>query len=137
MIEEKIVERIFQFYRLIKNEVGCSFNKEKLSLIQLHILFFVKNKKEVSHKELAVKLNVSLPTITDLTDRLVNKGFLTRIHSIKDRRFVFLKLTKKGETMIKKLKEINCQKLRKRFNELNDNEKKLLLELLEKLLKVQ
>lgn len=137
MIEERIVERVFQFYRLIKSEVDCSFSHERLSLIHLHILFFVNKKKEVSHKKLAKMLNVSLPTTTDLTDRLVKKGFLTRVHSNQDRRFVFLKLTKRGQEMIKKLKEMNCQKLRKRFEQLNSNEKKLLLKLLEKLLKVK
>lgn len=137
MIEEKIVERIFQFYRLIKSEVDCSYSQEKLSLIQLHIIFFVKNKKEVSHKQLAEMLNVSLPTTTDLTDRLVKKGFLIRVHSSKDRRIVFLRLTKKGEEAIKKLKEINDQKLKERFERLTNSEKKTLLELLEKLLKVR
>jgi DNA-binding MarR family transcriptional regulator len=50
--------------------------------------------------ELATAKNISRPAISQAVDILVHKGFLTRVQSTQDRRFVKLALTEAGNNLL-------------------------------------
>ncbi len=50
--------------------------------------------------ELAAAKNISRPAISQAVDVLVKKGFLTRVQSTEDRRYVDLALTEAGNTLL-------------------------------------
>jgi len=70
-----------------------------ISVEQFHVLRYVRRGKE-SMSELATAKNISRPAISQAVDILVNKGFLTRVQSAKDRRYVDLALTDAGNNLL-------------------------------------
>jgi DNA-binding MarR family transcriptional regulator len=70
-----------------------------ISVEQFHILRHVRRGR-CSISELATAKNISRPAISQAVDLLVNKGMLTRIQSVQDRRFVELALTPAGNDLL-------------------------------------
>lgn len=56
-------------------------------------------------------LNVTLSAVTNLSNKLVSKGYIERVASIEDRRQVYLKITERGREvearMLAKYRELN------------------------------
>jgi DNA-binding MarR family transcriptional regulator len=73
--------------------------KFDITVEQFHVLRYVRRGKE-SMSELATAKNISRPAISQAVDILVNKGFLTRVQSTKDRRYVDLALTDAGNNLL-------------------------------------
>jgi len=69
-----------------------------LSVEQFHVLRHVR--RGISMSELAAARNISRPAISQAVDTLVNKGLLTRVQSIQDRRYVELALTGEGNRLL-------------------------------------
>lgn len=70
-----------------------------ISVEQFHILRHIR-KGAHSVSELAEAKQISRPAISQTVDLLVEKGFITRLHTDKDRRYVRLELTQDGEDLI-------------------------------------
>ena len=74
----------------------------------------------------ANELNVSNSHITAVTEKLINKGFVTRSRSTSDRRVVYLEITEQGKDLVAKWKVQKTIFARKIFyalrrrNEYND-----------------
>jgi DNA-binding MarR family transcriptional regulator len=66
---------------------------------QFHILRHVR-RGICSVSELATAKNISRPAVSQAVDILVNKGLLTRVQSVEDRRYVELALTKTGNDLL-------------------------------------
>ena len=49
---------------------------------------------------MANELNVSNSHITAVTEKLINKGFVTRSRSTSDRRVVYLEITEQGKDLV-------------------------------------
>ncbi|HNE05172.1 MAG TPA: MarR family transcriptional regulator [Anaerolineales bacterium] len=73
-------------------------SKFDITVEQFHVLRFVR--KGMSISELAIAKNISRPAISQAVDVLVKKGLLTRVQSTKDRRYVTLALTEKGNALL-------------------------------------
>jgi DNA-binding MarR family transcriptional regulator len=58
---------------------------------------------EVTVGELAEQLQIAHHTTVELADRLVAQGLITRIPGSQDRRTVFLRVARKGETLLTRL----------------------------------
>lgn len=58
---------------------------------------------EVTVGELAEQLQIAHHTTVELADRLVAQGLITRIPGNQDRRTVFLRVARKGETLLTRL----------------------------------
>ena len=55
--------------------------------------------------KVADRMGVSAPTMTGLIDRLQRMGYVVRFRDKKDRRIIFVKVTKKGAKLVQELKE--------------------------------
>jgi len=51
------------------------------------------------------RMGVSAPTMTGLVDRLQRMGYVERFRDKKDRRIIFVKVTKKGTKLVEELKQ--------------------------------
>lgn len=60
---------------------------------------------------LAERLQIQHHSTVELIDRLVDRGFLTRLRANDDRRQVFVKLTHSGEEILQKLSLYHLQEL--------------------------
>ena len=70
-----------------------------ITVEQFHVLRYVR-RGNGSMSELATAKNISRPAISQAVDVLVKKGFLSRVQSTTDRRYVELELTDAGNALL-------------------------------------
>ncbi|MCR4426957.1 MAG: MarR family transcriptional regulator [Firmicutes bacterium] len=80
-IEEAVIRRAYGF---------------ELTMSEIHVLEAVGMGEPKSMSETASQLGVTLGTLTTSVNRLVSKGYVTRIRPEEDRRVVLVKLTEAG-----------------------------------------
>ncbi|WP_245640158.1 MarR family winged helix-turn-helix transcriptional regulator [Paenibacillus dakarensis] len=91
------------FARLLDNELTAS---------QYFILQMLADDEMRTCSEIAGTLGVTLPAVSNLTNKLVKKGHAERVPSQTDRRIVYLKITDEGRDVTTKMLE--------RYKELTD-----------------
>jgi DNA-binding MarR family transcriptional regulator len=106
MVKEEIkdwfVTSMLRFVNAVKGESeACSeicggFNEK-----ELQVVVFVGQNTNVKMTDISENLNSPLSTLTSVVDKLVEKKFLTRVHSVEDRRVVNVTLTPKGKSSYK------------------------------------
>ena len=90
---------------LLTKQLNKSLVREfSLTFNQVFILFHVEHcPNQVSPKQLADRLVVSLPNVTAILQRLKNDHYLVQKQSNQDRRQHFLTLTIKGKRLLKRI----------------------------------
>ena len=71
-------------------------NIKELSTAQMHYLEVISEMSNPNITELATEMRLTKPTVTVAIDKLIQKGYVTKIQSDEDRRSSHLHLTKKG-----------------------------------------
>lgn len=107
----------------------------KFSKFELFTMVYLDKRNEMTMSELVDYLNSPMSTATGIADRLVKKGYILRDRSESDRRIVILKLTEEGSQLIKNLKEMIAANLNMILDDLTEEEKRLLFQILFKILK--
>ncbi|CAM3595117.1 MULTISPECIES: MarR family winged helix-turn-helix transcriptional regulator [Paenibacillus] len=78
---------------------------------QYYVLQTLANEGDQTSSYFASVLNVTLPSITNLGNKLVSKGLIERVTSEADRRQVYLRITERGREMearmVEKYRELN------------------------------
>lgn len=87
----------------------------------------------IRQKELGEKLRVNPSSVSELTDRLCEKGFIVRREDPEDKRATLLLLTEAGRERALQFKEERKKALEEGFKNLTEDEKEQLLALLKKL----
>ncbi len=130
---ENINEIVFSFINFRKGLVkGGHEHALKLPHAQGEALFCVFHNSEVTVSELARLLNVTPGAATQLADALVQVGYIERTVDESDRRVTKLKLSAKGEVVLKESKKEKLAKLKQTLLPLDDNEVETLAGLLKK-----
>src|SRR4051812_42492903 len=75
-------------------------HRQGLSVPQFRALIKVRQQPGVSLSEVAEHLGASLPTASRIIAKLVNRSYLTRTESNKDRRQMVLQLTPSGRALV-------------------------------------
>jgi DNA-binding MarR family transcriptional regulator len=68
----------------------------RISNSQYLFLEILRDKGAHSSSELAQFFKITLPAVTNLSKKLVDGGYVERVHSESDRRLVLLQITQKG-----------------------------------------
>ncbi len=131
-LDKEISEKIFGVYRKMKQGFN-SLKKINITMIQLHALIFIKENKNCQLTDLAKNFSITMPTANSLIERLINLKLVSRQNDKDDRRVVHFFLTDKGIKTLKKIENerVNC--FSSFISKLNDDEKKQLLKILEKI----
>src|SRR3954452_17449532 len=80
-------------------ELGLSFTQVKaLSLLRI-------SDEDVNVKDVADRLNMSLPAMSRSLDRLVQRGYVDRLESEKDRRAKLLRLLPAGRAVLDEIEQ--------------------------------
>lgn len=95
-IEKDIALLLYNIARLTQKDILSRNDEQELSFAQLHTIFLI-TQGYTTMSMLANELQVKLPTVTGLVDRLVKHNYLKRIADKDDRRLVRLELTKIGK----------------------------------------
>ena len=131
--DEKLMSAIFNVGRMIREEIQQSNCLSDFTQTEIEILKFLHNKKNTTMKSMADYLYIKPSSATPVIENLVKKGSLKRVPKKDDRRVVYIELTLKGsKSLQKKYKNIH-RTMGKIFGELNDKDKKNLIEIFEKI----
>ncbi|MCJ7449169.1 MAG: MarR family transcriptional regulator [Bacteroidales bacterium] len=102
---------------------------------QFHYLQVIVRMKNPNLTELAGELGITKPTVTVLVDKLVEKGYVSRVKSDEDRRTMHLHINKKG-ARINALREVAYNRMAEKIKSgLSETETAIFTELLKKLVK--
>jgi DNA-binding MarR family transcriptional regulator len=132
-IDKKISEVIFNIYRKMKKNFQMIKGSD-LTMIQLHGLIFIKENKNCQLTDVAQAFSITLPTANSLVEKLVNLKLITKTHDKDDQRLIRLKVTKKGETLIKKMTQEKERCFSNLIDKLDNKEKERLLVILKKII---
>lgn len=84
-------------------------------------------KEGLSPGELSRRIHLSHPTVTNMIDRLIKKGAVTRTPSIADKRKVIVKATETAEKVLEKKPSLLQDTFLREFNDLPEWEQHLIL----------
>lgn len=71
-------------------------NLRELTVAQMHYLEVLNALENPNITELATEMRLTKPTVTVAIDKLIQKGYISKVQSDEDRRSSHLHLTKKG-----------------------------------------
>ncbi len=95
------------------------FSKMNITNSQYIVLMAIYAEGKVSMGQMAKMMHVTMPTVTGIVDRLVALKLLKRARDEKDRRKVYVCVTKKGLEMIQAVKGIIKKRWTPILEELN------------------
>ncbi|WP_126994139.1 MarR family winged helix-turn-helix transcriptional regulator [Thermosipho globiformans] len=105
MNKEDILKTIFSLVVNFVNFFQTNKVFSKMTTNEFYVFLFIALNNDVTMKECSQKLNLSKSTITVIIDKLEHEKLVKRKRSSKDRRKIFLILTKKGENIFNKFLE--------------------------------
>ncbi|MDF2587555.1 MAG: MarR family transcriptional regulator [Anaerocolumna sp.] len=91
------------------------------------------NKPRMTMAEIAEKIGKDKSTVTALIDKLVKLGYVTKIRDTEDTRVVYVELTDKGNELKPIFEAISEKLLGAFYLEVSENEKEVLLRILNKI----
>jgi DNA-binding MarR family transcriptional regulator len=116
--------------------IDCNTSNSNLpSLLQLRTLSYIKKEKKVKTTDLSKELNVTPATVTAQIDRLVKGKWVERYNCEKDRRVIYLCLTKKANKQLDAMVGNTFKKITWLFDDLTKAEQNQLLNLIKKMKK--
>jgi len=98
---KQIRDRIFKVQAAHLNLLGSQKACGELSMPQFNVVMTVRSHGPLSMNELSEHLMVSAPSASTMVERLVEKGFLVRTHSEKDRRRVVVQVSPAAEADVR------------------------------------
>lgn len=111
------------------NAVGDPLN---LRTVEFTVLMLLLKNEDVTPSQLVRTLAMSPPNLTQLLDRLAERGLVARERSSHDRRAQLVKLTRTGRALAKKAHEQSLEMEKATLQHLSDAERAMLFELLQR-----
>jgi DNA-binding MarR family transcriptional regulator len=127
---QAVVESLAKCQRPILN---AGWKKLGLSHAQMGMLYLLFYHHEASVKQAADFLGISKSAVSQLTDPLVAKGFVSRRNDPADRRIVRMGLTADGSQVLKKLAKYKFAGIRSAIDSLGDKDVEQLYRLHQKM----
>ena len=104
-----------------------------LRIAEFTILMLVKTNGEVNQKQLGQALDISPPNMAVTLDRMVERGWVERVRSTRDRRAQHIHLTAAGRVLAERAFSISATMEEPALAALRRAERALLIELLRKI----
>lgn len=119
-------------FRMFRKELNHLFEDECTSM-EFTYLKFIMEKGQVMTSMLSQEFHVATSHITAVTDRLVQREFVTRKRADDDRRVIYLCITDKGRDQVMMLEERKHQYMESKFKNLKNDDMETLLTLFSKM----
>ena len=103
-----------------------------LKIVEFSILMLVAQNPQVNQKQLGQALDISAPNMAVTLDRMVERGWVERVRSMKDRRAQHIHLTAAGALLVQRAERIAATMEAPSLAMLSAAECALLIELLHK-----
>jgi DNA-binding MarR family transcriptional regulator len=132
-LSEEILVTLRQIVRamsIYSKSLDKHFGLTYPQLLILHELF---QSDQIAIGEIARKISLSQATVTDIIDRLIIKGLVTRTKNSLDRRQVLIKISPNGKNIINKKPSLLQKEFLIEFDKLQKWEQHLLLSSVERI----
>ena len=130
---EKLLSSILNAGRLVREQILQSKCLADFTHSEIEVLKFLDGKQGTTMKEISDYLRIKPSSATPVIDNLVKKGNLKRVKNLKDRRELYIEMTKKGEKTLKeKYKKIHGT-IKKVFGKLSEKDKNTLIKIFNKI----
>ena len=90
---------------------GPTFLGLDITMAQAKVLFLIRATGSVQMSDLVARLGVTVPTVTGIVDRLVERGLVVRRGMADDRRRVLIEITPSGVELIDGMRDISAGQL--------------------------
>jgi len=112
----------------LSERLVAELTHEEITLPQLQAMRYIWLHKNATVGEVAEGLDISYPSATNMLNRLVRKGLVTRHGNPADRRFVEVQLTEKGERLTRQVEEERAARLKQVLDEMHPEDKQALVD---------
>jgi DNA-binding MarR family transcriptional regulator len=130
-----IWKSISRSWKTLNKDVERALSSTGLTLAEVRILHSLHENGPVPITKLSSELLVTPGAITSLVDDLEGQGLVDRVRGDGDRRVVTIKITGRGEAILRKAIDLHKQYITKKFAPLSRKQIILLAELLERVSK--
>jgi DNA-binding MarR family transcriptional regulator len=110
-------------YRSSSPELFRRLGELDLNLTQVKTLHLLTDSADVNVKEVAGLLNMSLPAMSRSLDGLVQRGYVERLESDKDRRARLVRLLPAGRALLEEIEQARVSALEDLMATLSDDER--------------
>lgn len=132
-ITEEILIALRRVIRAIDQHSSNLVQSHGLTGPQALMLTEIVRSSGITGSELAKRISLSQPTITDVVTRLENKNLLERRKAPDDKRKILLRATSQGEALVKQSVPLLQERFEIRLNELKNWEQLQLLSSLQRI----
>lgn len=129
----KAYVKLFRASRAVLARIEAELAEHSLTLNQLGVLEAILHKGPLTHRELGRKVLTSAGNMTDVVDKLEQRGLVRRVRHTADRRSVKVELTDEGQAMIEAMFPLHAKRIHAAMAGLDDRELRTLGDLLRKL----
>lgn len=117
-------------------EIAEAWSTAQVTMQQFRIMTILYHEGPIRVSDLALRLEVSTPTITGILDRLVKQKVSYRMSDPRDRRVVLNNLTGEGRDLVERLQPAHGKQIERAIGKLESNEREQLSASLRSLLRV-
>ena len=114
--------KLFRASRAVLARVEANLAEHSLTLNQLGVLEAILHKGALTHRELGKKVLTSAGNMTDVVDKLEQRGLVRRVRHTGDRRSVKVELTSEGRAMTEAMFPAHARRIHAAMAGLNDAE---------------
>lgn len=132
VLNELLVDIFNDILTIEQNAIQTGEFKD-LSVTEIHTIEAIGMYEQKTMSEVANKLNITVGTLTTAINNLVKKGYVERSKSQKDRRIVYIELTKRGKLAYRIHDKFHSDMIKETISGLTDKEEEILVTSLEKL----
>lgn len=125
----RLAQASIQMRDVFSEHIGEPLN---LRTVEFTVLMLLLTNDDVTPSQVSRTLAMSAPNLTQLLDRLDERGLIARERNPRDRRALHIRLTRTGRALAKKAHEISLGMEQQTLQHLSDAERAMLLELLQR-----
>ncbi len=119
---EQLFNTLLALGKLMSQQTQESHEERSATILQFSALNFIKEQPNATVSDLAVPLQLSKSSATQLVERLVKLGLVERTNDSDDRRIIRLNITNNGEKEFSALRNKMLEKMKRIFSKLPAND---------------
>lgn len=138
MNKNMVISQVSKIKSEVFDYIECELKKrgiEGLVVSHGNILdILYDNNGKLTMREISEGINRSKSTVTQLVDKLLKSGYVTKKADLEDKRISYIELTEKGLKIKNDFKEISENVIREFFKDFTKEETEILLSLLDRVI---
>ncbi|MDD3984824.1 MAG: MarR family transcriptional regulator [Methanobacterium sp.] len=126
------IDKLNEIMQKLQKDILTGQLKE-YTLRQLYYIELIHKNEDINVSEISKSIDLKKSTVSIAINQLINLGIVNKIQSTDDKRFYFLKLTSKGNEIIKMHKQAHKNTIKKMLKILNPEEVENFIKIVDKI----